>query len=92
MRYFDGQEVRIGDVVGMGDAKGGVVVCDIGSGTYTPEHPESQWGYLNKGLMINFPRDGLIYYGDELEEDVHPISRGHCSGCKVVLSTSNSLS
>jgi len=26
------QDVRVGDIVGMGEDKGGVVVCDIGSG------------------------------------------------------------
>lgn len=76
MKYFDGQDVRVGDIVGIGEDKGGVVVCDIGSGIYTLEHPEAQWGYLKKGVMIDFPIYGLFHYEDELEEDVHLISRG----------------
>ncbi|WP_066732786.1 hypothetical protein [Cupriavidus sp. D384] len=38
--------------------------------------PEAQWGYLKKGVMIDFPLYGLIHYEDEVEEDVHLISRG----------------
>lgn len=69
MNYADGQEVHLNDRVKLGADSGGVVVCVIETGQYTAEYPESQWGYLGKGLMILFPRFGLIHY-DEPEEDI----------------------
>lgn len=75
MNYFDGQEVLVGDVVTLGKNYRGIVVCDIGAGIYTPEHPEDAWSYLQKGVMIDFAGIGLVYYDDEVEEDAVLISR-----------------
>ncbi len=74
MKYSDGQDVKIGDKVKLGDDTGGVVVCSIDTGDYSEEHPESAWAYLKKGVMISFPKFGLIHY-EEPEEDLQLISR-----------------
>jgi len=44
MKYADGQEVRVGDHVGLGADDGGVVVCSIEDGAYSDEHTAEQWG------------------------------------------------
>jgi len=75
MKYADGQEVRVGDVVGLGNDREGVVVCDIDAGVYMPGDPESAWGYLKRGVMVVFPSYGHIYYESEMEEDVFLIAR-----------------
>lgn len=75
MKYADGQEVSVGDVVGLGDDRGGVVVCDIDAGVYLPGDSQSAWGYLKRGVMVVFPSYGHIYYESEMEEDAFLIAR-----------------
>ena len=74
MKYPDGQEVRLGDKVKLGQDTGGVVVCSIDTSEYSEDCSEAQWGYLKKGVMINFPMYGLIHY-EEPEPDLQLISR-----------------
>ena len=74
MRYSDGQEVRLGDSIKLGEDEGGIVVCSIDTGEYTDEHSEAQWSYLKKGVMINFPKYGLIHFV-EPDEDLQLIAR-----------------
>ena len=74
MKYTDGQEVRLGDRVKLGQDDGGVVVASIDMGEYSAEHTEAQWGYLKKGVMIEFPTYGLIHY-EKPEPDLQLVSR-----------------
>jgi hypothetical protein len=66
--------VRLGDKVRLGEDTGGVVVCSIDTAEYSDEYPQSAWGYLKKGVMISFPKYGLIHYEDT-EEGLQLISR-----------------
>jgi hypothetical protein len=74
MKYPDGQEVKVGDKVKLGEDVGGVVVCSIDTGEYSDQYPKSEWGYLGKGVLINFPLHGLIHY-EEPETDLQLIAR-----------------
>ena len=74
MKYWDGQEVRLGDRVKLGADEGGIVVASMDTDEYSEEHPKEQWGYLKKGVMIEFPLYRLIHY-DKLDEDLELISR-----------------
>jgi hypothetical protein len=74
MRYSDGRKVKLGDRVKLGQDEGGVVVCSIDDDEYSDYYPKEQWGYLKKGVMINFPLYGLIHY-EEPEPDLHLIDR-----------------
>lgn len=74
MNYPDGQEVRIGDKVKLGADHFGRVVCSIDLGQFSDEHPREQWGYLKRGVMIEFSEFGLIYYA-EPDPDLLLISR-----------------
>lgn len=74
MKYADGQEVRVGDHVGLGADDGGVVVCSIEDGAYSDEHTAEQWGYLKTGFMVEFPTYGLIHY-EVAEEGLRLIAR-----------------
>lgn len=73
MKYPDGQDVRLGDKVKLGDDIG-IVVCSMDTDEYTDEHSEAAWGYLKKGVMISFPKYGLIHY-EEPEDDLKLVSR-----------------
>lgn len=78
MKYADGQEVRLGDRVKLGQDDGGIVVASIDTGEYSNDHSEAQWGYLKKGVMIEFPLHGLIHY-EESEPDLQLIERARSS-------------
>jgi hypothetical protein len=74
MKYSDGQEVKLGDQVRLGADDAGVVVASIDSGIYGEQHPCAQWGYLKRGVLIEFPKYGLIHY-EESEPDLQLIRR-----------------
>lgn len=74
VNYTDGTLVKVGDLVGLGDDRGGLVVCSIEDGVYTDAHSKEQWGYLGRGVMIEFPKYGLIHY-ETPEPDLQLISR-----------------
>lgn len=74
MKYPDGQEVRLGDRVKLGQDDGGVVVASIDTNEYSDEHSKAQWSYLKKGVMIEFPKHGLIHY-EQPEPDLRLIAR-----------------
>lgn len=78
MEYCDGQEVRVGDKVRLGDDRSddtiGVVVYSIDTGESSNDHPKGTWDYLKKGVMISFPKYGLIHY-EKPEEDLQLIAR-----------------
>jgi hypothetical protein len=64
MKYADGQEVRLGDRVKLGQDHGGVVTRFI----------DASDNYLKKGVMVEFPTYGLIHY-EEPEPDLQLIER-----------------
>ena len=76
MKYPDGQDVRLGDRVKLGEDDGGVVVVSLDTDEYGDGYPSAQWEYLKRGVMIEFPRYGLIHY-EEPEEDLELIARAH---------------
>jgi hypothetical protein len=73
MKYRDGQEVKVGDRVKLGQ-DGGIVVASMDTDEYSEEHPKEQWGYLKKGVMISFPAMGEVYF-DEPYETLELVSR-----------------
>lgn len=60
MRYTDGNEARIGDVVAIDTIYRGVVVACMDRNEYLPggEH----WAYLKNGIMVDTDFGGLIHY------------------------------
>lgn len=74
MKCKDGQELRIGDLVRLGDDPDGVVVVCIDNDQYAPGYPKADWEYLAVGAMINFPKYGLIHY-EETDFDLQLIAR-----------------
>jgi hypothetical protein len=58
----------------MGDDDGGIVVGDISAGKFLPSYPESEWAYLNEGVVIVFPRYGTLHMTDT-EADLELIAR-----------------
>jgi hypothetical protein len=61
LKYSSGEEVLIGDVV-TADKSKGVVACVIDTNQFSEEHPEEQWGYLGRGMMVETIEMGLVHY------------------------------
>ena len=74
MKYPDGQVVKLGDRVRLGKDRGGVVVCSIDTGEYRGGHSRAQWGYLKRGVMIEFPLYGLVHM-EQPQADLELLAR-----------------
>lgn len=75
MTYDDGQIVQIGDRVKLSDNRWhGVVVCLFEDGKFAPQYPESDWGHLKLGALVEFVEVGLICY-DHIEPDIELVAR-----------------
>ncbi|MGB3622354.1 MAG: hypothetical protein WBA20_13480 [Ketobacter sp.] len=74
MNYSTGQKVKVGDKVKLWDECFGVVVCSIDDAEYCDEYPKDEWEYLQKGVIINTEKKGLIHYSAE-DEDLRLVSR-----------------
>ena len=61
MNYPNGEPILVGDQVSLGAARG-LVVCSIDGASYSEAFPESDWGYLGRGVIIDFPDLGLVHY------------------------------
>ncbi|QGW64737.1 hypothetical protein GOY17_07290 [Lysobacter soli] len=79
MNYPDGQEVRVGHRVRLGEDSGGVVVFSIDRDEYAADYPKAEWAYLEAGVMIRFPKDGLIHFAEE-DDDLELLSRAQREG------------
>jgi hypothetical protein len=77
MRYLNGEQAHLGDRVQLGQASG-VAVVSIDTDEYAPEQPKSQWAYLKRGVMVDFPQYGLVHY-EEAEPDLRLIGRAQAS-------------
>jgi len=62
MKYSSGEVVNLGDKVTLGDGAAGEVVCSLDTGEFSPLYPQTAWAYLKSGVLINFPKHGLIHY------------------------------
>lgn len=75
MKYPDGQEIKAGDRVTLGNKGHGIVVFSVDTGEYDREYTEIEWGYLGRGIMIKVPELGLVYFKDRPDPDLCLISR-----------------
>jgi hypothetical protein len=58
-----GKLIRIGDCLDVGRGwSTGVVVFSIDTGEYSADYPEEHWAYLERGVMVETEKGGLIYY------------------------------
>ena len=62
MKYFDGNNILLGDTIGLGGGMQGVVVACIEENEFSPEFSKEQWSYLKKGILVNSEQAGIIHY------------------------------
>ena len=61
MKYSDGQEVRVGDRVGLGGGLFGRVVAVMDTGEYSEHYSAEEWSYLGTGALVLSKDAGLIH-------------------------------
>ncbi len=64
MRYADGNEALLGDLIAIDEKYKGEVVANIDGNQYSDAHPSSQWSYLGKGILVDTDFGGLVHYQD----------------------------
>lgn len=74
MKYPSGEKVRLGDKVRLRDGTEGLVVCSIDTREYTAAYPKEQWEYLQRGVLVDFSKHGLIHY-EQPEPDLQLVDR-----------------
>ncbi|MDC6170553.1 hypothetical protein [Paucibacter sp. XJ19-41] len=74
MKYANGQDIKLGDRVKLGPDSGGAVVCSLDTNEFNSACSQADWGYLQRGVLINFPQHGLIHY-EEPEKALELIER-----------------
>jgi hypothetical protein len=42
----------------------GVAVCSLDAAEYLEEYPQSEWGYLERGIRVLSPQVGLIHLSE----------------------------
>ena len=73
MKYADGQHVSVGDRVKLSSSQIGTVVCSIETSQFTTKFPQSDWGYLKSGIIIETD-SGEVFHYTEADEDLELVS------------------
>jgi hypothetical protein len=74
MNYSDGQAIKPGDRIKIGDDLTGLVVACMETQQYSPEFPKSEWEYLKHGFLVESSKYGLVHYPAP-DEDLKLIER-----------------
>lgn len=72
MQYYSGEQVKLGDKVGVPGGIG-TVVAIISDNLFLQGY--EFFSYLKTGLLVDFPKYGLTYYKDKPEDDLELIKR-----------------
>jgi hypothetical protein len=73
MRYTDGNEAMVGDIVAIGTTYRGFVVACMDRGEYLPGR--EQWAYLKEGSMVDTDFGGLVHYTVDAMDEMTLIHR-----------------
>ena len=74
MKYSNGEEIKLGDRVKLGDDNNGLIIGLLGDKIGLDDDFIGQWGHLEKGFIAKFPQYGLIHY-EKAEADLELVSR-----------------
>lgn len=75
MRYPDGQQVQLGDVIRFGASDSiGRVVGVIDANEYESGFDDG-WSHLSTGVLIDSSKYGLMHFPLELDPDIVLVSR-----------------
>jgi hypothetical protein len=83
MKYFDGQEARLGDRVKLGDDDSGIVVCSIDTDEFSVDYPIELREAFKSGIVVVFRKWGTIHYTTP-ESDLVLLMRKSNVGCTEI--------
>lgn len=75
MKYSDGNEAEIGDVIAIDEKYRGVVVVCLDRDEYAEAYPRAQWSYLGTGILVDTDFGGLVHYSAEKSEQMVLVRR-----------------
>ena len=61
MNYPDGQKVEVGDEVELWRGCRGTIVALIDEAKFAPDYEKSEWGYLERGVLVDSDAVGLLH-------------------------------
>jgi hypothetical protein len=64
MKYLDGSDMKIEDVVEFGRSDRGRIVASIDTGDYSKEFQEQEWGYLKIGVLVKTDAGAIVHLTD----------------------------
>jgi hypothetical protein len=73
MKYADGTEIEVGDLIEIDAEYRGRVIASMDTGKYAPG--SESWAYLETGIMVETDFAGLVHYTAETAEDFVLIAR-----------------
>lgn len=62
MKYSDGTNVVVGDIVELWDGLTGKVLCNLDEQRAIQGFEISDWLYLEKGIIVETDKAGLVHY------------------------------
>ena len=65
MKYPDGSNVLLGDIVTLGGGMTGVVVFNFETEEFTKGFDKDEWKDFKTGIMVKSPQAGLVYYAED---------------------------
>lgn len=67
MKYPNGDQIKVGDILQLWEGCEGIVVCSIEDSVYSSEFTENDWAYLKEGILIKSDSAGIIHYTEPEE-------------------------
>lgn len=75
MKYVQGEEGMLGDIVSIDGNYRGVVVACLDRSEYSEQAPESEWRYLSDGIIVDTDFGGLVHYRSSDDDRLELIER-----------------
>jgi hypothetical protein len=76
MRYSDGNEARIGDVIAIDEHHHGNVVANLDANQFSDAFPRESWQHLQRGILVETDFAGLVHYPNGEHEVMRLLERG----------------
>jgi hypothetical protein len=73
MKDRDNRVIKLGDRVKLWENHFGRVVCDFDAKRFSQRYPETEWGYLKIGVLVE-AEDGSLFHYERPDEDFELIS------------------
>ena len=75
MRYQDGNEAIIGDMIELATGDTATVVFCVDRDEFSDEYPRGDWAYLKSGIMVKTENGTLFHFAMENAELISLIER-----------------